>query len=481
MADNTFRCLFEQDDGSFCMEAVAVAGQRCTRHTRVVEVPAIVPIVAAPRAELRDDQRCIAIMKNGQRCHAHRKGRTELCGTHKDWTPIVQCAAHVGRGDRRRQCHNNARPGCTMCGIHKAQEPERPPEAPVPAPEAPAPAIPADVVACRVKIKNYTSKRRGQECGHTRNLMTIPAGVGAQPERCCATHHWGRVNSLRREYLVLDRQSVATVVGEIMGPEQLVDARQAVQTEVFHELQWRTPVTIYSSDPEQARQESLRRAREALASWAANRLRRQNARAADTPRTDLERFTRDAQNVHTREANQLVADANKELEKAEAISGSLKQIKERFEERNFGTPEKRKQVCKDMKRWYSDAKVMRAVGQMEDNDYGYQRLLDKVWGLIQKSKHKEDLEQRLWEEAVDSLGMCTQGHMTRLANVLQGFEEAIEAPKVEIPKGERLQTAMAQIAELPIGERESAARRVFAELEIPEERQGSWLEALEVA
>jgi hypothetical protein len=71
--------------------------------------------------------------------------------------------------------------------------------------------------------------------------------------------------------------------------------------------------------------------------------------------------------------------------------------------------------------------------------------------------------------------------MTRLANVLQGFEEAIEAPKVEIPKGERLQTAMAQIAELPIGERESAARRVFAELEIPEERQGSWLEALEVA
>jgi hypothetical protein len=172
--------------------------------------------------------------------------------------------------------------------------------------------------------------------------------------------------------------------------------------------------------------------------------------------------------------------SDKELEAAEAIDGSLEQIKKRFAQRKFGTDRQRKDVHADMKRFYSDAKVMAAVGRMEDNTFGYKKLLDKVWGLIQTSKHKDDMEQRLWEEALDSLAMCTQGHMARLANVLQGFDVA-EAPKLEIPTGEQLQAAMAQINELPQNERESAARRVFAELEVAEGEQGAWLEALEVA
>lgn len=274
--------------------------------------------------------------------------------------------------------------------------------------------------------------------------------------------------------------SVRAVIAETEVPGLNPAANTTIRNGIVFNLRY-VPMTIYSTDPALARQESMRRAREAMQIWAANILRRQERAAAPPPRSDLERFTQDGQNIHTAAANTIVTNANTELEKAEAISGSLKQIKLRFAERNFGTPTKRKEVHKDMKKWYSAKEVMRAVGQMEANDFGYQRLLDKVWGLVQKSKHKDDLEQRLWEEAVDSLGMCTQGHMTRLANVLQGFEESAEAPKVEIPKGERLQTAMAQIAELPQNERESAARRVFAELEIPEDRQGSWLEALEVA
>ena len=471
MADEAFRCLFEQDDGSFCWEAVAAAGQRCARHTRVVEVPVVeVPPAIAPvgaRAELPDEQRCVAIQANGQRCTHRRKGRTTLCGTHKNWTPLVQCAARVGRGDRRHQCRNNARPGLTMCGIHKAQEPEAP-AVPAPAP-APAPAVPC----CHVLISSRKSRNYGMECGLTRNLFEIPAGPGAQPEFTCATHVAKRKRELVRIWRALDLESVRAVM-----PAN-APVNDDIVRRVHFVMSWRVPMTVYSTtDPALARQESRRRADVALDIWADELLRRPVA--VMVPQ-GLARFTNDRQNVHTREANAIVAEANKDLEKTEAITGSLNQIKARFVERNFGTEVLRKSVYKDMKKWYTDPQVMAAVGVMQANDFGYQRLLDKVWGLIQASRHKDDLEQRLWEEAVDSLGMCTQGHMTRLANVLQGFEEASEAPKVEIPKGERLQTAMAQIAELPLGEREAAARRVFAELEIPEERQGSWLEALEVA
>lgn len=462
------------------MEAVTVAGQHCARHTRVAAVPAVeVPPVPqgwmnrvvqqvwqlVARPELPDAERCIAIMRNGQRCSAHRRPRSERCGTHKHWTPLVQCAA-IKRDGRR--CVVHALPGRTMCGTHKAQEPEAP-AVPAPAP-APAPADP-EVPSCRVLISSRSSRMYGLPCGQRTHLREIPAGPGAQPEFCCGMHQHKRATQLRRQWVELDLQSATAVVEEVGGGNRIVQNIVTFMRAV--------PMTVYSTDLALARQESMRRARAAMALWAAEVLRRP---AANAPVLQgLARFTNDRQNVHTAEANAIVAEANKELADAVPIEGSLKLIRTRFSERNFGTLALRGQVYKDMKKWYTDRQVMRAVGQMEVNDFAYKRLLDKVWGLIQKSKHKDDLEQRLWEEAVDSLGMCTQGHMTRLANVLQGFEEAAEAPKVEIPKGERLQTAMAQIAELPQNERESAARRVFAELEIPEDRQGSWLEALEVA
>jgi len=235
MADDTPRCLFEQADGSFCWEAVAALGQHCARHTRVVEVPVVelpaprVPVGAQAwfdravqqarelvgamvgRPALPDEQRCVAIMRNGQRCSAHRKGRTTLCGTHKNWTPLVQCAARVGRGDRRHQCHNNARPGHTMCGIHKAQEPEAPAvPAPEPAPARPPPVDPA-VPCCRVLISSRNSRNYGKVCGLTRNLLQVAAGPGAQPEHCCASHISKRKRELSGIWRALDIESIRAV------------------------------------------------------------------------------------------------------------------------------------------------------------------------------------------------------------------------------------------------------------------------------
>lgn len=46
-----------------------------------------------------------------------------------------------------------------------------------------------------------------------------------------------------------------------------------------------------------------------------------------------------------------------------------------------------------------------------------------VWLTILENPHREELENRLFEELREMKGLCTTGHIARLINVLQGFVE----------------------------------------------------------
>jgi hypothetical protein len=48
-----------------------------------------------------------------------------------------------------------------------------------------------------------------------------------------------------------------------------------------------------------------------------------------------------------------------------------------------------------------------------------------VYKKIQLSVHKEELEQRMMEELIDMHGWCSTGHVVRLLNILQGYEEQV--------------------------------------------------------
>jgi hypothetical protein len=187
----------------------------------------------------------------------------------------------------------------------------------------------------------------------------------------------------------------------------------------------------------------------------------------------LGRFANDRQNVHTTETNTMLRDVETRLVEASPAEHTIHEIRWCWFELGVGTPQLRNSVIADIEHWY-EITYVRAPG-----DCAYKKMLDRIWGLIKSSRHREDMEKRLWEEALDSVGMCADGHLTRLANAVQGFDES-DAPVLEVPKSERLQTAMAQISELDPSERESAARRIFAELGVAEDAQGPWLEALEV-
>lgn len=55
----------------------------------------------------------------------------------------------------------------------------------------------------------------------------------------------------------------------------------------------------------------------------------------------------------------------------------------------------------------------------------YGKVLDGIWQYIKNSKDKEDLCKILGQELKDNVGMCLQGNLSRLCNVLAGYMEGI--------------------------------------------------------
>lgn len=138
--------------------------------------------------------------------------------------------------------------------------------------------------------------------------------------------------------------------------------------------------------------------------------------------------------------------------------------------------------------WQSTRKTMRAQLAVRDSvmyelplnyvdvrafNVSYGDLLDHVWARIRSNVHREELVLRLAQELNESLQVCSNGKMTRLVNVLQGFEEAIA-----IPSRDAFQHKIAALAGMPLATRESAARALFDEYAIPAVEQRDWLEAV---
>jgi len=107
-------------------------------------------------------------------------------------------------------------------------------------------------------------------------------------------------------------------------------------------------------------------------------------------------------------------------------------------------------------------------------DHTYAEVLDHVWSFIRSQVHKKELVIRLAQEVIEGTGMCSNGKMARLLNVLQGFDDAL----VAVPPRELFQSAIARLMANPLDTREAAARSLFTEYQIPAEEHAVWLEPL---
>ena len=102
----------------------------------------------------------------------------------------------------------------------------------------------------------------------------------------------------------------------------------------------------------------------------------------------------------------------------------------------------------------------------------YTDLLDHLWSYIKEHRYRTELVKRLMEELEDGLDSCGNGKVSRLINVLAGFEEGIAAIDLQ----EVFQTKMAALRSSP--DRLHSAQELFREYMIPVDEQESWLQAL---
>ena len=214
-----------------------------------------------------------------------------------------------------------------------------------------------------------------------------------------------------------------------------------------------------------------------MAARQADEIRNNAHRARQLDAGPLARFANDTQNVHTQEAAAQMRDGVQILVAASNLivhgtQNTLREVTDAFIALK-PNPVSLRNVFNDMHHWHH----MRTV--TSEGDWLFRRALRGLWYTIKKFEGEtyNELVNRLWQESCDSVGMCAQGHMARLTNVLIGFDEAF---KPTISVGEQLQQKMAAIAGMENTEEEKVAlaRSVLAELKVPEDQHSAWLEAL---
>lgn len=193
--------------------------------------------------------------------------------------------------------------------------------------------------------------------------------------------------------------------------------------------------------------------------------------------TGLAVIAMDRQNVHTRP---VVEQSNKNLKKLleeQEKLGKPMRAPEWFAAkwlvRSYGTWRVVTSTVNDMMTWYNTANCK------IHNDWLYRRALDGLYLKLQSLDNNDmraELYKRTFEECYESIGMCCEGHISRLCNVLVGFDDTFAPP---IPFGEILQSKMAAISvmEIPTDEKVRQAIEFFNEFAVPEAERSAWLEA----
>ena len=185
-------------------------------------------------------------------------------------------------------------------------------------------------------------------------------------------------------------------------------------------------------------------------------------------KTGLAYFVNDGQNVHTTvittQTNTMMDDLAKQPVKKK--QRTLDEILTCWQIYTWAEVEP---VYKDMKYWGDMSEVI------VPNDFAYRVALRALWAKIKTydTETRDELSKRLFEECRDSVEMCAQGHLTRLANVLVGFDATIPVVK------ESLQDRMAAISILDLDTelKIAAATKVMDELLMPIQERAAWLEA----
>ena len=201
-----------------------------------------------------------------------------------------------------------------------------------------------------------------------------------------------------------------------------------------------------------------------------------------TPERELERLAADRQNVHTTAVSKQMTAGLAILVAADpgpppkGEDSTVKKIVSAFASVLDEDPSSVNilAIKRDLTSMWKRSQESRTAA----NPINYHKALRGLWAKINSytgDTHKE-LIQRLWEECLESVDMCTMGHLARLTNVMVGYEEEF---KQEEPIGEKIQRRMAEIAGMDVeyDEQIRLATEFLEEHEVEAEKQREWLSA----
>lgn len=113
-----------------------------------------------------------------------------------------------------------------------------------------------------------------------------------------------------------------------------------------------------------------------------------------------------------------------------------------------------------------------AVYNIEEGIYG--KVLDSVWQYVKASPDKQDLCKILKNEMTDNIGMCAQGNLSRICNILAGYMDGVGAQE---SLSERLGRMLPPIMELDdVSERIRQACVILSENKVPSSEWNTWME-----
>jgi hypothetical protein len=198
------------------------------------------------------------------------------------------------------------------------------------------------------------------------------------------------------------------------------------------------------------------------------------------PVPDLGRLALDRQNVHTGVVNDRTNDGIARLcaVPVPESQDTRRNVLHAFLEQ--GVPyENVMIVWRDVEQWWNTDRCR--VGAADPPDQLYRRTLRGIVayiGRVESAETRTEIYRRLYQEAHESVGMCCDGHLARLVNVLVGFDEAFRPP---VSQGELIQNRIAAIAALEgasVEERLRQANAFFDEIAYPAPERTAWLDVL---
>jgi len=113
------------------------------------------------------------------------------------------------------------------------------------------------------------------------------------------------------------------------------------------------------------------------------------------------------------------------------------------------------------------------------DDYYYRKTLRGLWALIKTYSGDEfkEILKRLFEECQESVGMCGQGHITRLCNVLVGFHSAFLTVQSSMEQFQTKIAALAADESLSTQTKLKEATVLLDEYDIPDNQRQAWIDA----